>query len=61
MGHYEDKLYFILEEVNRLGVTKEFDRITDRLREEHPYIDTRDLFEMGLNEIKGRTKDNTNE
>ena len=61
MGHFEDKLWFIMEEVNRLGVQKEFDKITDRLREENPYMETRDLFEMGLNEIKGRSTDNTNE
>ena len=61
MGHYEDKLYFVLEEVNRLGVHKEFDTLTTELRDEHPYMDTRDLFEMAINEIKGRSKDNTSE
>ena len=61
MGHFEDKLWFVMEEVNRLGVQKEFDKITDRLREEHPHMETRDLFEMGLHEIKGRSIDNTNE
>ena len=61
MGHWEDKLYHVLAEVNRLGVQKEFDKITDRLREEYPHMETRDLFEMGLHEIKGRSIDNTNE
>ena len=61
MGHYEDKVYHILEEVNRLGVNKEFDILTDKLRDDHPHIDTRDLFEMALDEIKGHSKDNTDE
>ncbi len=61
MGHWEDKLWDVMNEVNRLGVQREFNRVTDRLREENPHIETRDLFEMGLNEIKNRTKDNTDE
>ena len=52
MGHYEDKVYYILGEVNRLGVQKEFDELTDNLRDDHPHMDTRDLFEMALNKIK---------
>ena len=57
MGHWEDKLYFILEEVNRLGVNKEFDKETDRLRETYPHMETRDLFEKALSNITG-SKDN---
>ncbi len=60
MGHWEDKLYFILEEVNRLGVNKEFDKETDRLRETYPHMETRDLFEKALSNITG-SKDNNNE
>ena len=60
MGHWEDKLYHILEEVNRLGVHKRFDKESERLREEHPHMDTRDLFELALSNVTGN-KDNTNE
>ncbi len=54
MGHFEDKLWFVMEEVNRLGVGKKFDKETDRLRTEHPYMETRDLFEKALNNIKNK-------
>ncbi len=52
MGHFEDKLWFVMEEVNRLGVGKKFDKETDRLRAEYPYMETRDLFERALVNIK---------
>tara|TARA_R100000008_G_scaffold68721_1_gene45989 strand:+ start:3205 stop:3378 length:174 start_codon:yes stop_codon:yes gene_type:complete len=54
MGHFEDKLWFVMEEVNRLGVGKKFDKETDRLRGEYPYMETRDLFEKALNNIKNK-------
>jgi len=54
MGHFEDKLWFVMEEVSRLGVGKKFDKETDRLRTEHPYMETRDLFEKALNNIKNK-------
>jgi len=57
MGHFEDKLYFILEEVNRLGVNKDFDKETDRLRDLHPHMETRDMFELALTNIRDK-KDN---
>ena len=60
MGHWEDKLIHIMEEVNRLGVNKQFDKETNRLRDEHPHMETRDLFEKALNNITG-SKDNNNE
>ena len=52
MGHWEDKIYYILEEVSRLDIANKFNEETDKLREEHPHMDTRDLFELALNNIK---------
>ena len=60
MGHWEDKLYHILEEVNHLGVNKDFDKETDRLRDLHPHMETRDLFEKALNNFTG-SKDSKDE
>ena len=57
MGHFEDKLYFIFEEVKRLGVQKAFNKETDRLRDLHPHMETRDMFELALNNIQNK-KDN---
>ena len=60
MGHFEDKLFYIMEEVNRLGVNKDFDKETTRLRDLHPHMETRDLFEKALSNITD-SKDNNNE
>ena len=60
MGHWEDKLIYVMEEVNRLGVNKAFDEETSRLRDLYPHMETRDLFEKALNTITGN-KDNNNE
>ncbi len=58
MGHWEDKVYHILEDVGRLGVQKEFDKETDRLRAQNTYMETRDLFELALaNILKNKDKD----
>ncbi len=57
MGHWEDKIIYVMEEVNRLGVQEEFNKETDRLRDSHPYMETRDLFEQALNNIRKDTDD----
>jgi len=52
MGHYEDKVYHVLQEVQRLRIQRKFDKMVNALRKKHPNIETRDLFEMALNKIK---------
>ena len=54
MGTYEDLYYEITEEVEKLGLRKEFDKKLKELRndDKYKYIEIRDRWQIALKEIK---------
>tara|TARA_Y100000389_G_scaffold198237_1_gene234360 strand:- start:1005 stop:1193 length:189 start_codon:yes stop_codon:yes gene_type:complete len=60
MGTYEDLFYEITEEVEKLGLRKEFDKKLKALRndDKYKYSEIRDRWQIALNEIKEEHKKN---
>jgi hypothetical protein len=60
MGTYEDLFYEITEEVEKLGLRKEFDKKLKALRDDdkYKYSEIRDRWQIALKEIKEEQKKN---
>ena len=54
MGTYEDLYYEITEEVEKLGLRKEFDKKLKDLRndDKYKYIEIRDRWQVALQQVK---------
>ena len=60
MGTYEDLFYEITEEVEKLGLRKEFDKKLKELRNDdnYKYHEVRDRWQVALQQIKEEQKNN---
>jgi hypothetical protein len=54
MGHYEDTIYFIYEEVEKMGLRRKFDSQMKRMsgQPKHKYKTMSEKFEYAFNRIK---------
>lgn len=58
MGSWEDVYYEVNEEVEKLGLKKEFDQKLKDLRndDKYKYVEIRDRWQIALNQIKEENK-----
>ena len=54
MGHWEDFFWEVTEEVNQLGLKKEFDKLLRQIRfdEKYRYTDLKDRWSIALMKLK---------
>ena len=54
MGHWEDFFWEVAEEVNQLGLRKEFDKLLHQIRndENYRYTDIKDRWFIALTKLK---------
>ena len=54
MGHYEDTIYFIYEEVEKMGMRKEFDKQMKKMKDQskHKHKSMNEKYEYALRRIK---------
>jgi hypothetical protein len=54
MGHWEDFFWEVAEEVNQLGLRKEFDKLLHQIRndEKYRYTELKDRWSIALMKLK---------